>query len=324
MAIATPNQTAMTTAKVFYERFIAVFGAPRRIISDQGAAFTSKVLQALCDVFGVSRTFTTSYHPMGNGQVERWNQTMLRMIGKLEDTKKYSWKEHLSEITQAYNSTRSSVTGYSPHYLMFGRRPRLPVDVQFPTIRNCDIKTQMPEYVAALQDRFKLAFNEARVQSNNEAVRHKRYYDKHTCSTKLQPGDTVLLKIDKVTGRRKIQDRWSDVNYEVVENLAPDSPLYRIRDSNGDIRVVHRNKLLCIATMPQEPCPNLSTFPTDVTVEKIRCEELPVTGEIVYEREESNVATPARQTSQLENPASDSLLVQAFGNLIQEAPLEQT
>ena len=56
------------------------------------------------------------------------------MIGKLATEKRAQWELHLPELTQAYNSTRSVVTGYSPHYLMFGRWPRLPIDFFFPTI----------------------------------------------------------------------------------------------------------------------------------------------------------------------------------------------
>ena len=56
------------------------------------------------------------------------------MIGKLSMDKKAQWELHLPELLQAYNSTRSTVMGYSPHYLMFGRQPRLPVDFFFPTI----------------------------------------------------------------------------------------------------------------------------------------------------------------------------------------------
>ena len=47
----------------------------------------------------------------------------LKMIGKLGKDKKAQWEQHLPELLQAYNSTWSVVTGYSLHYLMFGRCP---------------------------------------------------------------------------------------------------------------------------------------------------------------------------------------------------------
>ena len=260
LALAAPNQSAVTAAKLFYERFISVFGAPRRIVSDQGGSFTGAVFTELCNSWGISRTTTSAYHPMTNGQVERWNRTMLDMLGKLSEDDKYNWRDHLSEMAQAYNCTRCAVTGYSPHFLMFGRRPRLPVDVQFPTIRNSDVTIKVPEYVAALQDRFRLAYDAARKQANQEAVRQKRYYDKRTCTTQLKPGDTVLLKVDKVIGRRKLQDRWSDEHYTVERALSPDSPLYRIIDDRDNVKIVHRNKMLCIATANNPPT-NISAKP---------------------------------------------------------------
>ena len=56
------------------------------------------------------------------------NQTIICMIGKLEEDRKACWSEHLPELLLAYNATRSAVTGYSPYYLLFSRRPRIPVD----------------------------------------------------------------------------------------------------------------------------------------------------------------------------------------------------
>ena len=55
------------------------------------------------------------------------------MIGKLEDEHKKQWPRYLAKLTHAYNSTRSVVTGYLPHFLMFGQRPRLPIDFLFLT-----------------------------------------------------------------------------------------------------------------------------------------------------------------------------------------------
>ena len=58
------------------------------------------------------------------------------MIGKLNPEKHQKWPEHVGSVLIAYNATRSQVTGYSPYFLMFGRRPRLPVDLLFPTVNN--------------------------------------------------------------------------------------------------------------------------------------------------------------------------------------------
>ena len=60
------------------------------------------------------------YHPQTNGLVERLHQMIMCMIGKLGEDKKANWPSHLAEIVHAYNATQSAVTGYSPHYLMFG------------------------------------------------------------------------------------------------------------------------------------------------------------------------------------------------------------
>ena len=64
------------------------------------------------------------------------------MIGKLGEDKKANWPSHLAEIAHAYNATQSAVTGYSPHYLMFGRQPRLPVDFVFPTVGSNEAPTR--------------------------------------------------------------------------------------------------------------------------------------------------------------------------------------
>ena len=119
-AYVTKDQKALTAAKTLCEGLISIFGAPERILMDQGKAFTSKVVEQLCSHFGISQSTTTAYHPQGNGWVELAHQTLGRIIGKLKDEYKGQWPRHLSKLTHAYNSTRSTVTGYSPHFLMFG------------------------------------------------------------------------------------------------------------------------------------------------------------------------------------------------------------
>ena len=48
MAFITKDQKAKTVTRILYERFIAVFGAPTKLLSDRGANFTSALVEELC------------------------------------------------------------------------------------------------------------------------------------------------------------------------------------------------------------------------------------------------------------------------------------
>ena len=73
----------------------------------------------------------------------------------------------------AYNTTCSTVTGYSPYYLLFGRRPRIQVDYLFPTLRDSPRQTKMEVSVAAMQKRLKEAFAVARCLTSKEAAKQR-------------------------------------------------------------------------------------------------------------------------------------------------------
>ena len=128
------------------------------------------------------------------------NQTIIRMIGKLEEDKKACWSEHLPELLMAYNATHSIVTGYSPYYLLFGRRPRIPVDYLFPTLRDPPHQTKMEVSVVAMQKRLKEAFAVARCLTS------EGYYNLKAGAVALQPGDIVMVRTDGFVGKQKVKD----------------------------------------------------------------------------------------------------------------------
>ena len=127
-ALPSKNQTAKTTARLLFDNFICHYGFPARLHSDQGRNFESQVIKELCSISNIEKSRTTPYHLMGNGMPERFNQTLLNMLGTLEDHQKSDWKSYVPSLVHAYNSTRHEITGYSPHFLMFGRYPRLAVN----------------------------------------------------------------------------------------------------------------------------------------------------------------------------------------------------
>ena len=89
--------------------------------------------------------------------------------------------------------------------------------------------------------RFKEAYTEAQHQSNSEADRQKRNYDRATSTVQLMPGDTVLKKADAFQGKRKVKDQWSEVEYEVIRQVTNGVPSYEIKDPSGNLQVAHRN-----------------------------------------------------------------------------------
>ena len=246
VAQVTPDQKATTVARYLWESFFSVFGPPARLISDQGANFTSELVQELCKLLNVQKVRTTAYHAQGNGQVERIHQTLFKMIGSLDPEEKEDWPRQLKALTFAYNSTRSAVTGYSPYYLMFGMRPRIPVDFMFPTRRTGDIRASsrpVDEYVATLQGRLRSAFDDARSNAAREAARQKIQYDRKIGSSVLEAGDKVLVRQDAARGKRKLKDRWGTDVLSVLERV-DDTPLYRVQLPNGKSQLMHRNRLL--------------------------------------------------------------------------------
>ncbi|XP_016356845.1 uncharacterized protein LOC107699913 [Sinocyclocheilus anshuiensis] len=193
------------------------------IHSDQGANFESQLIRELLQVAGVKKSRTTAYHPMGNGLVERFNRTLGSMIRALPPRSKEKWSQLLQTLTFAYNCTAHESTGYAPFYLMFGRIPKLPVDVMFGNVeRDCDV-VDYNKYVKRLKDDLKEALTVA-----------QKNIDKGEC------------------GKRKLADRWESTPYRVVA-LNPQCHIYRIRNTKtGQDKTVHRILLLQANFLPLE------------------------------------------------------------------------
>ena len=179
LAYVTPDQTAKTVAKFLYGGYISIFGAPARLLSDRGTSFTSTIIEELCKILGIQWLWTMPSHSQTNGLVERSHQMIMCMIGKLGEDKKADWPSHLAEIVHTYNATRSAVTRYSPHYLMFGRWPRLLVDFVFPSVGSNEAPMReasarkVDTYVASVRDQLRSALREAQAQLTAEACQQK-------------------------------------------------------------------------------------------------------------------------------------------------------
>ena len=245
-AFPTKSQTASTTAQVLWNNFICHYGFPEKFISDQGRNFESELIKDLCRLAKVKKVRTTPYHPMTNGQCERFNQTLCDMLGTLETEEKADWKAFIHTLTNAYNCTRHSVTGHSPFYLMFGRHPRLPVDVEFGIHKiGNDVSFSKSKFIDRLHKRLGHAYRKARTFAGKESDRQKVLFDRKSKDLRLEPGDIVLVRKTAWQARHKIQNKWEEDDYVVISQQNVDIPVYRVRNVvSGQEKTLHRNLLL--------------------------------------------------------------------------------
>ena len=78
--IPIPDQTAVTCAHIILNEILCRFGCPLTMHSDQDRNYESGVFQELCELLEIRKTRTSRKNPKGNGQIERFNRTLLAMI----------------------------------------------------------------------------------------------------------------------------------------------------------------------------------------------------------------------------------------------------
>ena len=177
-AFPSKTQTALAAAKLLWNNFILHYGFSSKIITDQGRTFESEVIENICPVAGVKKLRTSPYHPQTNGQYEHFNSTLLNMCGTLTPEQKKDWKSHVPALVHAYNCTKNTATGFSPYYLLFGREPRLPVDLEFGSQRESQKGFHgETSCVSQLKRRLKFAHNKAKQMAKRQQAKHKELYD---------------------------------------------------------------------------------------------------------------------------------------------------
>ena len=111
------------------DQFFSHFGWPLQIHSDQGTNFESGLFTELCQMLKITKTRTTPYHPCSNGQVERYNRTLLQMIRCYLEGKQNTWDQNLHLLTGAIRSMQNRNTGFSPNMMMLGWEVVQPIHI---------------------------------------------------------------------------------------------------------------------------------------------------------------------------------------------------
>ena len=160
-----PVHAATSSATIEKLRVVfATHGLPERIVTDNGAVFTSDEFEDFLKTNGVMHTRTAPYHPASNGLAERAVQTFKQGIKRIQGG---SLETRLSRFLFKYRITPHTTTGRSPAELLLGRQPRSRLDLLHP---------------------------DTGVKVRESQARQSHGHDKHTRARAFQIGDRVYVR----------------------------------------------------------------------------------------------------------------------------------
>ena len=98
---------------LFVMHVFSKHGVPEHVTSDHGPKFVSCFFCSLRKALDMKLHFTSSYHPEGDGQTERTNQTLEQYLQIFCNYQQDNWYTLLLLAEFTYNNTPSATTGIS-------------------------------------------------------------------------------------------------------------------------------------------------------------------------------------------------------------------
>ncbi|GFX08914.1 retrovirus-related Pol polyprotein from transposon 17.6 [Trichonephila clavipes] len=113
------NATAIANA--FFDNYIARYGAPISLISDNGPQFISDVFEHLSHRLDIKHMKTVTYRPQAN-LTERVNRNLVQMIASFVEENHENWDQFLHEFAFALHTAVNETTNKTPAELFWGRK----------------------------------------------------------------------------------------------------------------------------------------------------------------------------------------------------------
>ncbi|KAI3655526.1 hypothetical protein MP638_006451, partial [Amoeboaphelidium occidentale] len=246
--------TAEESVKIIYEEIVSRFGVPDEIVSDRGAAFSSRLWENYMALLRTKHKKTSAYHLRTNGKAENLVGSIHRIIAKCCGSATSSWNEFVDEALFCLRTRIHPATGVSPYFLVYGCHLKMPGDTTKPCCLSRTDPKEEAEMRAKLLESLGQHRQAAAIRSGITAREAKLRYDKMVKKDPLEVGTWVLLRRE-FTIKTKLLPKWLGP-YEVIEAFP--SGVYRLKDPTGRIKkdLVHRDRLKrChVSARPTELC----------------------------------------------------------------------
>ena len=237
------NASADTVARELTKMFFMHSYVPKRILSDLGSVFTSKLIHELTGLLNIKIGHATLKHPQTIGLVERSHGALKRILKLNTDAQWTDWHRYVPLGTFIHNTSYYSSIGCCPSTIFPGREPTKPLDLRF-SIKALEIATANADFVTALQDAMLEKFKETKDNIVSSYHRYRGYYDQKALAQPLVLHSLCLLLNPLLTNQSDTRNK----------SLQVWLPLYRVEkvltNSNYIVRKVGTNHTVCPQNSP--------------------------------------------------------------------------
>ena len=183
---------AKELARSFVQTVVRQYGIPTKVVSDRDPRFTAHYYKELTRLLGVTLSMSTARHPQSDGQSEREIGTLTTGLRAFVNDNQDDWDEFLPMFELGINNAVQSSTSKPPHELLYGFKPRLPIDVALAPFRSNN-----PAALSQAQ-RMEKAYAQARESLLSAQDKQKRNADRRRRAGSFEVGDAVMLSRDGI------------------------------------------------------------------------------------------------------------------------------
>ncbi|CAF3163238.1 unnamed protein product [Rotaria sp. Silwood2] len=210
---------SINIAQILISEVIARYGILAYVLSGNGPQFISSLFRNFSETLGIQKEFTTNYHPQTN-LTELINRTLKPILAIFAESQPRSWDKDVPKLAFALRTAVKETTGETPAFMMFGRDPKIPLDLivgeptEGPPTTTIE-SIQINEYRNNLIHNLRCTYNLVRVHSKMEKISQKTKYDKHTSLRQFSVSDLVWVanvtpQIGGIPINRKLQAKYQD------------------------------------------------------------------------------------------------------------------
>ncbi|KFD62870.1 hypothetical protein M514_24910 [Trichuris suis] len=237
-AFPVKDMEGATTASVLVREWFCRYGLPEEILTDQGRTFVSDLMKSVCTLLDIRRLRTSAYHAQSNGQVERFNRTLLTMLSVTAEERPFDWDEQVPLHLFAYRTSVHSSTGITPFHAVFGHEAKLPADVMYgPPPERMEIHA----YASELRRNLEEAYTRARQYIGQAQKRQKELFDRKANFKPLHVRDLVWL-LDPSRASGKLYQPWTGP-FKALEAVGMVNYKVQHVDRPSAVMVVHYDRL---------------------------------------------------------------------------------